>query len=166
MGEGSENVDVTADAAVLARFAGAKSEAGGDVAQGSVARDLLAYALHRQARIDFRREFAGRHQRAPTEAEEAVFLIGDLTETRVSAYRVAASAMIVAASAEKGAPVPQAVSPKRRQRWPWFGMWVESPIAPSDAGPVNWRGFAFRLLVLLLAVVATALLLRVLIVKA
>jgi hypothetical protein len=127
------------------------------------AEGLLAYALHRRALLAFRAEFAARHARSPEDAEEAAFLIGEDSPERINAYRRDAAAMIarLGASAPEAAPVLQ-----KRTRFPFFGQWVEAPAGYDPDQPVNWRGLVFRLVTLLLAVVCTAVLLRVLVVKA
>lgn len=135
------------DAAVLDRFA----------PDGADPAGLLAYALHRQALLAFRRDFAAQRGRAPDIGEESAFLVGEFSAARLAAYRARAEAMI---------GTPAAPGPKPKARWPWFGMWVDAPVAPSgQPEKINWRGLFFRLLVLLLAVVTTAILLRVLVVK-
>lgn len=135
------------DAAILDRF----------VPDGADPADLLAYALHRQALLAFRRDFASQRGRAPEPAEESAFLVGEFSAARLAAYRARAEAMI---------GVPVTLKPKRKARWPWFGMWIDAPMAPSgQPEKINWRGLFLRLLVLLLAVVTTAILLRVLVVK-
>lgn len=135
------------DAAILDRFA----------PDGSDPVGLLAYALHRQALLAFRRDFAAQRGRAPDPAEESAFLVGEFSVARLAAYHARAEAMI-------GTPATPML--KRKARWPWFGMWVDAPMAPpGQPEKINWRGLFFRLLVLLLAVVTTAILLRVLVVK-
>lgn len=118
---------------------------------------LAAYALHRRAWLDFESRFAVRHGREPGEAEREAFLLGEMTPSRITAYRAEAERMFQPRAATK---VP------RKMRWPFFGLWVDAPMTPaSSAEPVNWRGLFTRLLVLLLAVVVTAILLRVLFVQ-
>jgi hypothetical protein len=137
------------DAAILPRFAPDDRDLVG----------LAAYALHRRALHGFRAGFHARHGRAPTAEEEGIFLIGEISEARIAAYRAMAEA-IGRGDARKPA------APKRKARWPWFGLWVEAPMAPSGTPEtINWRGLLGRLFVLLLAVVVTALMLRVLMVK-
>lgn len=121
---------------------------------------LAAFALHRRAMLDFRAEFAARQGRAPNTEEETAFLIGETGPTRIAAYREAAARMAPGQAASEAKPV------KRRMKWPLFGSWVESPLAPEKPDEINWRGLLVRLLVLLLAVIATAILLRVLFVRA
>jgi hypothetical protein len=125
------------------------------------AEGLLAYALHRQALLAFRADYAARHARAPEAAEEAAFLIGEDSPARIAAYRRDAATMMGAAPS---AP-PAMPAAKKRVRWPFFGQWVEPPASYDPDQPVNWRGLVFRLVTLLLAVVGTAVLLRVLVVK-
>lgn len=122
------------------------------------AEGLAAYALHRQALLAFRAEFAVRQGRAPDDAEEAAFLIGEEAPARIETYRQAARALM-------GAPASKPAA-KTRARWPFFGQWVEAPAGFDPARPVNWRGLLARLALLMLAVVATAVLLRALFVKA
>lgn len=118
---------------------------------------LAAYALHRRARLDFEARFAEKHGREPEQAERDAFLLGEITPTRIAAYRAEAERLMKPGTSPK---------PLRKPRWPFFGLWVDAPMAPSLAPePVNWRGLFARLLVLLLAVVATAILLRVLFVQ-
>jgi hypothetical protein len=140
------------DVAILARFVAGPEDAPG----------LIAYALHRKALMAFRDGFRTHHGRDAGDGDEAAFLIGEISEARLEAYRKAAAALIPEASSA-AAPPPQ---PKRRTRWPWFGMWVDAPLGPAgDPDRINWRGLFGRLFVLLLAVVVTALLLRLLFVK-
>lgn len=133
------------DAAVLDRFA----------PDGVDPAGLLAYALHRQALLAFRQDFTAQRGQAPDAAEESAFLVGEFSAARLAAYRTRAEAMMAR-------PAP----PKRKARWPWFGMWVDAPLAlPGAPDRINWKGLFLRLLVLLLAVVTTAILLRILVVK-
>lgn len=151
------------DAALLARFIVGEADA--------IA--LIAYALHRRALIAFRRDFEARHARTVSPEEEGVFLIGEVSDARIAAYR--ASAQMIRANeqtmteqpaAGKFAAFPSPAKPKRRARWPWFGMWVDAPMAPNgEPEKINWKGLFLRLLVLLLAVMTTAILLRILVVK-
>lgn len=116
---------------------------------------LAAYALHRRALLAFRSAFETRHERAPQEAEEAAFLLGEETPERIAAYRREAQALL-------GAPPPKPGKPAKPVRWPFFGQWVEAPASYDPDKPVNWRGFAARLVLLLGAVIGTAVLLRTL----
>ena len=126
-------------------------------AEADDAAALAAYALHRRARLDFEARFAEKHGREPEQAERDAFLLGEITATRIAAYRAEAERLM-----KPGTPPKLA----RKPRWPFFGLWVDAPMAPSLAPePVNWRGLFTRLLVLLLAVVVTAILLRVLFVQ-
>jgi hypothetical protein len=136
--------------AILARFAATQDDAAG----------LLAFALHRRAVLDFHADFATRQGRGPEPGEEAAFLIGETSESRIAAYRAAAAAMIGGA----GQSLPSKPA-KRRSKLPWFGYWVESPLAPERPEEINWRGLVLRLAILLLAVMATAILLRILFVR-
>lgn len=138
------------EAQILARFVPASDDSIG----------LLAYALHRRVLIAFRAEFARTTGREPEPGEEAAFLVGELSEPRLASYRAEASSLV--------SPTPvAAVSPKRKARWPFFGLWVDAPLAPSgEPGTINWRGLMWRLAILLASVITTAVLLRVLVVKA
>lgn len=136
------------EAAVLARY----------ILDASDAIGHIAYALHRRALLAFRQEFLTQHGRLPDAREEGAFLIGEISEARLQAYRASAGSMAT--------PATRPDAPKRKARWPWFGMWVDAPMAPSgQPEAINWRGLFMRLIVLLLAVITTAILLRVLIVK-
>ncbi len=152
------------EAAILARFAPEAADPVG----------LVAYGLHRRALIGFRAEFERQHARAATAEEEAVFMIGEISEHRIAAYRASAASMASSSADFSGANAVPAASPasasgrapKRKPRWPWFGMWVDAPMAPaSEPERLNWRGLFWRLLTLLLAVITTAILLRALVVK-
>lgn len=138
--------------AILARFVLSPEDAQGHI----------AYALHRKALLAFRDGFRSHNGCDAAEADEAAFLIGEVSEARLEAYRKAAAALLPEASPAPASPPPA----KRRTRWPWFGMWVDAPLGPAgDPDRINWRGLFGRLFVLLLAVVVTALLLRLLFVK-
>ena len=146
------------DAGTIARFAAAPDDAAG----------LIAYALHRRALVEFRGDFSRLHGREPDAAAENAFLIGETAQGRIAAYRANAEALLAAGGAKaasSSALAPGTVKPRpARPRWPWMGLWINAPLAPPQ-GPLNWRGLFWRLFVLLLAVVVTALLLRVLIVR-
>ena len=144
------------DAALLARFTASKTDVTG----------LIAYALHRRALIAFRLDFEARHTRTATQAEQDVFLIGEISDARIAAYRAIAEAMQGQALPGQSSAQPAVSKPKRRARWPWFGMWIDAPMAPNgEPEKINFKGLFIRLFVLLLAVVTTAILLRVLVVK-
>jgi hypothetical protein len=128
------------------------------------AEGLLAYALHRRALLAFRADFTTRHARAPEVGEEAAFLIGEDLPERIAAYRRDARAMM--ATPAPASPPEKNVPVKKRIRFPFFGQWIEAPPNYDPDQPVNWRGLMLRLVVLLLAVIGTAVLLRVLVVKA
>ena len=118
---------------------------------------LAAYALHCRARMAFESEFARQYNRAPQAAEMAAFMLGETLPDRIAAYRAEAEAM------RGGEGRPQK---KRAALWPFFGLWVPNPLATgTDPAKVNWRGLFWRLAILLGAVVTTALLLRVLVVR-
>jgi hypothetical protein len=143
------------DVAIFARFAPSEADVVG----------LLAYALHRQAELAFRADFFRLHARTPGPAEAGAFLIGELSEARVAAYRARARMLLTPVSEAGPALAPPPA--KRKPRWPFFGFWVDAPLAPSgEPGPINWRGLLWRFAILLAAVVMTAVLLRVLVVKA
>lgn len=149
--QGADRLEKPDDAAILDRFA----------PDGADPVGLLAYALHRQALLAFRQDFASQRGRAPDKGEESAFLVGEFSAARLAAYRARAEAMLA-----QPAGAPSAPKPVRKARWPWFGMWIDAPMAPpGQPEKINWRGLFLRLLVLLLAVVTTAILLRVLVVK-
>lgn len=119
---------------------------------------LAAYALHCRARMAFESEFLRQHARAPQAAEMAAFMLGETLPARIATYRAEAEAMRGSGgNTEK----------KKTALWPFFGLWVPNPLATgTDPEKVNWRGLFWRLAILLGAVVTTALLLRVLVVRA
>lgn len=149
------------EAAILARFVSSPADAEGHV----------AYALHRRALVDFGADFERHHGRAPDDAERVAFLVGETGAARIAAYRAMALAMMkneTASSPKETASSGPAPDSKARpaRRLSWFGLWGAPILIDAEAGPVNWRGLLLRLFVLLLAVIATAILLRVLVVQA
>lgn len=138
------------DAALLRRFAMDDTDAEG----------LLAYALHRQALISFRQDFTRQTGAPPSQEAEQAFLIGEIASARIATYREQASRLIGhPAPAPKVAPAPGPKKPRRR----WVALFDGPPVLmPDQPDKVNWKGLLYRLAVLLLAVVVTALLLRVL----
>ena len=154
MTEPSEAVEpsptIPDDAQIHARFVQKSDDAIG----------LLAYALHRRALLAFHTEFAQTMARAPDPAEEAAFLVGEISGPRLASYRNEASLLITPAAATP-------VAGKRKARWPFFGLWVDAPMAPSgEPEKINWRGLMLRLAILLASVITTAILIRILVVKA
>lgn len=124
---------------------------------------MLAHALHIRAFAAFRTRFADEAGRAPAESDETAFLIGETDPTRIAWYREEAMRMLAARST--GTTPGKSARPDPLPRpWPYFGILPEAARAAAEAGGVNWRGLLVRLVVLLLAVIITALLLRVLVV--
>lgn len=119
---------------------------------------LAAYALHRRALLAFRAEFESRFARAPEAAEETAFLLGEEAPERIQAYRREAEALL----ASTGAEAKQVTAVRKPTRWPFFGQWIEAPASLDPAKPINWRGLVGRFILLLGAVIATAVLLRTL----
>lgn len=139
------------EAAILARFVQGEGDAEG----------LLAYALHRHALLAFRQEFASRTGAAPSAEAENAFLIGETSPHRIATYRAEAAAQLASRSP---AAAKEAMPAKPRRRW--LALFDGPPmLVPDQPEKVNWKGLIYRLTVLLLAVVATALLLRVLFVS-
>lgn len=134
------------DDAILAAFAAEAEDVTG----------LLAYALHRKARIAFREAFKVTHGRAPDPAEWRGFLAGEVAGARIAAYRAEAERLMEGT----GGAAPR----KPARRWPLFGLFPEAMTTPPPDGKVNWRGLILRLLMLLGAVMLTAILLRILVV--
>jgi hypothetical protein len=133
------------------------------IAGGEDVEGLIAYALHRRAGLEFAGEFRRRHGRMPEPGEIVAFETAETAPSRIAAYRAEARRLAEARRARAGrdqAPPPSGVAAPRR--WPWLGLLPE--IQPA-AGPIDWKGLTLRLLVLLLAVIVTALLLRVLVVR-
>ncbi len=126
----------------------------------------LAFALHRRAVLDWLEAFEKSEGRAPDAGEMRLFLMGEKAERRIASYREQAALMI---SVPAEAPIPALVMPEKpRPRlrtwfWPWgfsTGFALENPDQP-----LNWKGLFWRLLVLGLAVVVTALALRIFVVR-
>jgi hypothetical protein len=134
---------------------------GADDAEGH-----LAFALHRRAVLDWLAAFEEAEGRRPGDGEMRLFLLGESAERRIAAYREQAAVML-AVPAE--APIPALQMPEKKPQplrtwfWPWgfsTGFAVENP-----EKPLNWKGLFLRLLVLGLAVVVTALALRIFVVR-
>lgn len=126
----------------------------------------LAFALHRRAVLDWLEAFEKSEGRAPDSGEMRLFLMGEKAERRITAYREQAALMI---SVPAEAPIPALVMPEKpRPRlrtwfWPW-GFSTGFALENADQ-PLNWKGLFWRLLVLGLAVVVTALALRIFVVR-
>ncbi|MGL5445693.1 MAG: hypothetical protein ACRDBL_00110 [Rhabdaerophilum sp.] len=136
------------------------------IAGAEDAEGHLAFALHRRAVLDWLEAFEETEGRSPDSGEMRLFLLGEKSERRLASYREQAALMI---SVPVEAPTPALVMPsKKPQRmrtwfWPWgfsTGFAVENP-----EQPLNWKGLLWRLLVLGLAVVVTALALRIFVVR-
>lgn len=67
--------------------------------------DLLAYAVYKQHKHDFREAFYAANERDPTAAELAAYIIGESTPRRLAAYRFLAAAKL--AGGEGSAPASQ-----------------------------------------------------------
>lgn len=144
------NMDSLDEAAILVRFVGEDADTAG----------LVAYALHRRALLAFRAEFARRTGAVPSMEAEQAFLISEITEERLDAYRAEAGRRLGPKPIPKDAPP----APPRRARW--MAVFGGPPmLMPDQPDKVNWRGLLYRLGMLLLAVIATSLLLRVLFVR-
>lgn len=124
---------------------------------------MLAHALHIRAFAAFRARFAAETGRVPAEADEAAFLIGETDPIRIAWYRDEAARMLAARVATTMSGKSAQPDPGRSS-WPHFGLLPEAARTAAEAGGVNWKGLLVRLVVLLLAVITTALLLRVLVV--
>ena len=59
---------------------------------------LVAYALYKQNKIDWRRAFEAEHGRAPKDEEFAAYIVGENTPRRVATYRFLAESTIARAS--------------------------------------------------------------------
>jgi hypothetical protein len=150
-----------ADMLALERDMLALLVSGADDAEGH-----LAFALHRRAVLDWLEAFEKSEGRRPDAGEMRLFLIGESAERRLAAYREQAAAMM---SVPSEAPIPALQMPQTKPKrlrtwfWPWgfsTGFAVENPDQP-----LNWKGLFWRLLVLGLAVVVTALALRIFVVR-
>lgn len=127
------------------------------------AEGLLAFALHRRAMLDWLNAFAASAGRAPNAEETRAFLIGETAPRRVQDYRDRAALMIGLAREGEDVPAPAGTPAKTRMIWPFgpgMGFTVDNP-----GQPVNWRQLMLRLLMLMGAVIVTALLLRVFVVS-
>jgi hypothetical protein len=145
----SADVESLDEAAILTRFAPGEADPAG----------LVAYALHRRALIAFRSEFTRRTGAAPSAEAEQAFLISETTPARLASYREDALRRLGPSPTAPAEPAP-----RRRPRW--MAVLGGPPmVMPDQPDKVNWRGLLYRLGMLLLAVIATSLLLRVLFVR-
>ena len=126
------------------------------------AEGLLAFALHRRAMQDWLGAFVASAGHAPTPEDTRAFLIGETAPRRMQEYRDRAALMIGLAREGELPPVTATPPAKTRMIWPFgpgMGFTVDNP-----GQPVNWRLLMLRLLMLMAAVIVTALLLRVFVV--
>lgn len=141
---------------ISARFARFVSGAG-DV------EGLLAYALHTKAFVAFRARFSDEAGRAPTDTDDIAFLIGDTDPDRIIWYRAEATRLLAARETAAAHGMPRQPG-TRRNFWPRFGLMPDAARSAAESGPANWKGLIARLAVLLLAVITTALMLRILVI--
>ncbi|PPD16407.1 MAG: hypothetical protein CTY25_03235 [Methylobacterium sp.] len=130
------------------------------------AEGLVAFALHRRAFLDWISAFEASEKRQPDVGEIRLFLLGETAERRLAGYRDRASMMIDAPKIDASLPPARPMPPKRQPLRTWFWPWGFSTgfsVVDPNA-PMNWRGLFLRLAILGLAVVVTALALRVLVV--
>jgi hypothetical protein len=123
------------------------------------ATGLAAYALHRRALAEFIRNFTASTGKAPDETVIAQFLIGETMPGRIDSYRAEAKRLIMQQMGGSVGRPPTMPDPKR-----FFSWGLGEAIAHAEK-PLPWRALAKRLLLLLAAVIVTALLLRVLVVS-
>jgi len=146
--------EILDEAALLARF----------VTDESDTAALVAYALHRKALLAFRDDFSARTGRAPSPDAERAFLIAETAEPRMSQYREEARRRLGPAAPPLPPPSVSEPAPKKRLRW--MAVLGGPPmLMPDPPDTVNWRGLLARLGILLLAVIATSLLLRALFIQ-
>lgn len=146
------------ETAMLSRFAPQDDDVHG----------LLAFTLHRRTLMEWVKAFEAREKRPPNPEEMHAFLLGEAAPRRIDEYRAQAARMLEASARPESspqsqpAPTPNA-KPRKSMIWPFgpgLGMVVEQPDTP-----INWKGLLLRLLFLMLAVIATALMLRFFVVK-
>lgn len=127
--------------------------------QDEDAEGLLAFALHRRAVLDWAMAFAQSEGHSPGPDETRRFLLGEATARRQQDYKERASLLL--ALQREGVEVQPAKPPvttRKQKIFPWgpgMGFVVEQP-----TGPLNIRLLILRLIMLLLAVIVTALMLR------
>ena len=84
--------------------------------------DLLAYAIYKQHKHDFREAFFAAYERDPTSAELAAYIVGESTPRRLAAYRFLAAAKLAgedgsAPGAEALAAPTLAARPGKKGQW-------------------------------------------------
>jgi hypothetical protein len=133
---------------------------------------LIAFTLHRRAVFDWQDAYRARHQRDPSSEALADFLLGEQAERRILDYRERANLML-AMPAETTEPFKAdkpngSTAAKKQPLRTWFWPWGTAPgfVVDAPEQPLNWKGLFLRLVMLLAAVIVTALLLRVFVVQA
>jgi hypothetical protein len=115
---------------------------------------LLAYALHRQTLRDWEALIREREGAPPDLGAIRAFEIAEALPGRIMAYRALAEQRL---SASRGQTRPRLI-PRPDPRA--FVFWGLSPAAQEGESAPPWGAFFIRLLLLLVAVVASALLMR------
>jgi hypothetical protein len=134
------------------------------------AEGLLAFALHRRALIDWVQAYRARHGREPDDDALDIFLLGEAAPRRLADYRERAGILLMPSGEASGKPAaatPAGPPAPRKPLRTWFWPWGVSPgfVVENPEQPINWKGLLWRLLMLLGAVVVTALLLRIFVVS-
>ena len=128
------------------------------------AEGLLAFALHRRAVLDWVAAFQEHEHRAPHIAELRQFLLGEAAPRRMGEYRERASVMVAVERTGKATPDVQKkeqsakAEVSKTMMWPFgpgLGFAVEQP-----GRSLNWKALLLRLVLLMIAVIVTALMLR------
>ena len=134
------------------------------------AEGLIAFALHRQAAMEWRDAYTASRNAQPGADDYALFMLGEEMPGRIASYKERAALLLAsqAGDAAEGrvADTSPAAKPMRLRSifWPWG---VTSGFRADLADkPVNWRGLFFRLALLGLAVIVTALFFRLFVPKA
>jgi hypothetical protein len=137
------------------------------------AEGLLAFALHRRAFFDFAEAYRKAEGVEPDATALKHFMLGETADRRLKEYRERANLLLslppetagaAAAVSQDSGKTPEKTRPKTRTWfWPWGFPSTFAIDAPDQ--PINWKGLAARLLLLMLAVIVTALLLRILFVR-
>ncbi|CAN1490503.1 hypothetical protein MCEMSEM23_00177 [Rhabdaerophilaceae bacterium] len=132
------------------------------------AAGLIAYSLHRRAVVDWVEAFMAAESRFPDAGEWRVFLLGEGADRRIAAYRERAALMLAADEPALPMPAPAlSMPPKRQPLRTWFWPWgfPSTFVVENPDQSLNWRGLLWRLLLLTLAVIVTALALRIFVIR-
>ena len=134
------------------------------------AEGMIAFALHRQAAMEWRGVFLASRKAQPDAEDYELFMLGEEMPGRIAGYKERAALLLAAQAGEAADMQASDKAPSAKQTrlrsifWPWgITSGFRADLAEK---PVNWRGLFVRLALLGLAVIVTALFFRLFVPKA